>query len=170
MSNQAKNFVRVVSHSVQSDKNGREYNRVTLQQLQGREEIADPDTGEALAVIGPEMTVNITGYKIPYYYELDDPKARPDYVWNAREGQAIQGVIVRTTVEPYMIGERTVSTATVFVQGDPDGTDFEMRKTQAFERSGRTVVYAGALFGDDSVVRPRGNRISVPVSNESIEI
>jgi len=26
------------------------------------------------------------------------------------------------------------------------------------------------LFGDDSVVRPRGNRISVPVSNESIEI
>lgn len=138
--NHASNFCKVIATEVTTDCNGREYNRVTLEQIQGREEITDPSTGEVFTVIGPQMTVRVTGYKVPYLYAEDDTSAVADYLWSASTGQAIQGCIVRAQVEPYMIGDRTVSTATVFVQGDPNAADFQMRKQQAFDRSGRTLT------------------------------
>lgn len=159
MSQNATNFVKVVASTVKTDINGRKYNRVMLEQLQGREEVSDPVTGEVFVVIGPSMNVNVTGYEVPYLFEADDPNAKADYLWHARPGQAIQGCIVRAMVQPYMIGERSVSTATVFVQGDPNANDFELRKQQAFERSGRTLVqHEGTLLSNA--------RISVPVTSE----
>ena len=161
MPQNASNFVKVLSANVQTDINGRKYNRVLLEQLQGREEISDPVTGEVLTVIGPSMTVNVTGYECPYLFEEGDPNAKADYLWHAQPGQAIQGCIVRAQVEPYTIGERTVNTATVFVQGDPNASDFALRKQQAFDRSGRTVVSNGDTPAN------KETRIIVPTSESS---
>jgi len=158
----ASNFVKVVSNEIKTDRNGRKYNRVLLEQLQGRDEIADPMTGEALLIIGPALTVNVTGYEVPYLYEEDDVNAKADYLWNARSGQAIQGCIVRAQVQPYMIGDRSVNSATVFVQGDPNASDFDMRKNQAFERSGRTPV------NGNIVSMTGGGRVVVPTSESII--
>lgn len=151
-------FVKVTSNEVTTDINGREYNRVTLEQIQSREEINDPNTGEVLTVIGPAASVRVTGYKVPYLYDEDDTNAVADYLWHARPGQAIQGCIVRAEVVPYNIGERTVTSATVFVQGDPNGSDFQMRKRQAFDRSGRELVNVTAPATES-------NRVVVPTSS-----
>lgn len=133
------NFVEVVATEICTDKNGREYNRCTLGTIASSETWTNPNTGEVCTVLAPTTTVRTIGYKVPYLFDEDDSSAVPDYLWNARPGMVIEGKIVRREVVPYDIDGTTVSTATCFVQGNPNSPDFETAVKIAFDRSGRTL-------------------------------
>ena len=133
-------FVEVVATEICTDKNGREYKRVTLGTTAASQTWTNPATGEIHPLLSPGRTVRATGYKVPYLYDEDDSSAVPDYLWNAVPGMAIEGQIVRREVIPYDINGEMRNAATCFVQGNANSADFEVAVKQAFERSGRTLV------------------------------
>lgn len=134
------NMVEVVATEICTDKNGREYKRVTLGTTATTGTWTNPATGEVHQVLSPGKTVRATGYKVPYLYDEDDSSAVSDYLWNAAPGMVIEGQIVRREVIPYDINGDMRNAATCFVQGNPNSADFDMAIKQAFERSGRTLV------------------------------
>lgn len=134
------NMVQVIGTEVLSDKNGREYNRVTLRTMPTTEEWTNPTTGEVFQILAPAETTRVIGYRIPYLYESDDESAISDYLWDARPGMVIKGKIVTREVIPYMIDDNTRNSATVFVQGNFDSDqEFETAVKMSFDRSGRTL-------------------------------
>ena len=134
------NMVEVVATEICTDKNGREYKRVTLGTTATTGTWTNPATGEVHQVLSPGKTVRATGYKVPYLYDEDDSSAVSDYLWAAAPGMVIEGQIVRREVIPYDINGDMRNAATCFVQGNPNSADFDMAIKQAFERSGRTLV------------------------------
>ena len=134
------NMVEVVATEICTDKNGREYKRVTLGTTATTGTWTNPATGEVHQVLSPGKTVRATGYKVPYLYDEDDSSAVSDYLWNAAPGMVIEGQIVRREVIPYDINGEMRNAATCFVQGNPNSADFDIAIKQAFERSGRTLV------------------------------
>ena len=133
-------MVEVVATEICTDKNGREYKRVTLGTTATSGTWTNPATGEVHQVLSPGKTVRATGYKVPYLYDEDDSSAVSDYLWAAAPGMVIEGQIVRREVIPYDINGEMRNAATCFVQGNPNSADFDMAIKQAFERSGRTLV------------------------------
>jgi hypothetical protein len=134
------NFVEVVATEICSDKNGRQYKRVTLGTTATTGTWTNPATGEIHQVLSPGKTVRTIGYKVPYLYDEDDSSAVSDYLWNAAPGMVIEGQIVRREVVPYDINGDTRNSATCFVQGNPNSPEFELAVKQAFDRSGRTLL------------------------------
>lgn len=134
------NFVEVVATEICTDKNGRDYKRVTIGTIANAGEWSNPTTGEVHQVLAPARTVRTIGYKVPYLYDDGDPSAVPDYLWNAAPGMVIEGDIVRREVIPYDINGETRNYHTCFVQGNPNSADFETAVKVAFERSGRTLL------------------------------
>ena len=134
------NMVEVVATEICTDKNGREYKRVTLGTTATSGTWTNPATGEVHQVLSPGKTVRATGYKVPYLYDEDDSSAVSDYLWSAAPGMVIEGQIVRREVIPYDINGELRNAATCFVQGNPNSADCDMAIKQAFERSGRTLV------------------------------
>jgi hypothetical protein len=137
---QSSNFVEVVATETCEDKNGRQYNRVTLGTTATSGQWTNPTTGEIHQVLSPGKTVRTIGYKVPYLYDEDDSSAVPDYLWNAAPGMVVEGQIVRREVLPYDINGDTRAAATCFVQGNPNSVEFETSVKLAFERSGRTLI------------------------------
>ena len=152
------NMVEVVATEICTDKNGREYKRVTLGTTATSGTWTNPATGEVHQVLSPGKTVRATGYKVPYLYDEDDSSAVSDYLWSAAPGMVIEGQIVRREVIPYDINGEMRNAATCFVQGNPNSSDFDMAIKQAFERSGRTLGQdAGQVPTDtDPVATARG--------------
>lgn len=134
------NFCEVVATETCVDKNGRNYKRVTLSKSQGSTTWTNPATGEIHPVLAPAKTVRTIGYEVPYLYDADDASAVSDYIWQAQTGMVIEGDIVRREVLPYTIDGETRTSATCFVQGNPNSAEFELAVKQAFERSGRTLL------------------------------
>lgn len=134
------NFVEVVAVEICTDRNGREYKRVTLGTTATSGTWTNPSTGEVHQVLSPGRTVRATGYKVPYLYDADDASAVPDYLWNAVPGNVIEGEIVRREVLPYEIDGEQRNYHTCFVQGNPNAADFETAVKVAFERSSRTLL------------------------------
>ena len=134
------NYCEVVATEICTDKNGREYKRVTLGTSAASSTWTNPNTGEVHPVLAPGKSVRTIGYKVPYLYDEDDSSAVSDYLWNAMPGMVIEGEIVRREVIPYDIGGEMRNYHTCFVQGNPNSADFETAVKIAFERSGRTMV------------------------------
>lgn len=133
------NYVKVIATDFQVDKNGREYNRVTLQTM-GNETFIDPTTGEIHQVLAPSTTVRAIGYKVPYLYDADDTSAVPDWMYNAKVDMVVQGQIVRRKVSPYTINGDVREYATIFVAGDPQSPAFETAINASFEKAGHTLT------------------------------
>tara|TARA_R100001440_G_scaffold2904_1_gene7765 strand:+ start:3240 stop:3719 length:480 start_codon:yes stop_codon:yes gene_type:complete len=133
-------FVEVVATEITTDRNDREYKRVTLGTIAGTQTYTNPSTGEIHPVLAPSKTVRTIGYKVPYLYDEDDESAVPDYLWNAVPGMVIEGQIVRREVLPYEINGEMRNYHTCFVQGNPNSAEFPTAISAAFERSGRTLV------------------------------
>lgn len=153
------NMIEVVATEVCNDKNGREYNRVTLGTTATSGEWTNPSTGEIHTVLSPGKTVRTIGYKVPYLYDEDDSSAVSDYLWHAKPGMVVEGQIVRREVVPYDINGESRNAATCFVQGNPNSADFDMSIRQAFERSGRTLVADAVrvpMEASDPVATARG--------------
>lgn len=151
-------YVKVINTELKRDRNGRQYNLVTLQTLVEYEQVTDPLTHNELSVMTPMLTVRAIGYKVPYLYDAADHNANPDYLWHAQTGMAIQGTIVRAVVEPYELDGAMRDVATVFVAGDTDkATEFQRATLLAFERSNRKLV---------TDARPT-HPVPVPTGNES---
>lgn len=134
------NFVEVLATEICTDKNGRDYKRVTLGTAATTSTWVNPGTGEVHPILAPAKTVRAIGYKVPYLYDEDDSSAVPDYLWNAAPAMVIEGEIVRREVLPYEINGDTRNYHSCFVQGNSDSADFETAVKVAFERSGRTLL------------------------------
>lgn len=143
------NFVEVVATELCTDKNGRDYKRVTLGTAATSGTWTNPATGEVHPVLAPAKNVRTIGYKVPYLYDEDDSSAVPDYLWNATPGMVIEGDIIRREVVPYDIGGEMRNYHTCFVQGNPNSPEFETAVKVAFERSGRTLVSAAVRVPTD---------------------
>lgn len=156
------NMIEVVATEVCTDKNGREYKRVTLGTTATTGEWTNPTTGEIHQVLSPGKTVRTIGYKVPYLYDEDDSSAVPDYLYNAAPGMVVEGQIVRREVIPYEINGEVRNNATCFVQGNPNSADFDMSIRQAFERSGRTLLADAVrvpINGDMTYSNPGANEV-----------
>lgn len=157
------NMVEVLATEICTDKNGREYKRVTLGTTAASETWTNPATGEIHPLLSRGRTVRATGYKVPYLYDEDDSSAISDYLWAAAPGMVIEGQIIRREVIPYDINGEMRDSATCFVQGNPNSADFDMAIKQAFERSGRTLVQHAVQVPTDAdpVATARGIVASV---------
>jgi hypothetical protein len=152
-------MVEVISTEICTDKNGRDYRRVTLGKIAASETWTNPNTGEIMPLLSPGRTVRTIGYKVPYLYDEDDSSAVSDYLWHAKPGMVVEGQIVRREVVPYDINGESRNAATCFVQGNPNSADFDMSIRQAFERSGRTLVADAVrvpMEASDPVATARG--------------
>ncbi len=143
------NFVEVVATEICTDKNGRDYKRVTLGTTATTGTWTNPNTGEVQKLLAPGKTVRTIGYKVPYLYDDDGFSAVPDYLWQAQQGNVIEGQIVRREVIPYEINGDQRNYHTCFVQGNPNSADFETAVKVAFERSGRTLLEAAVRVPTD---------------------
>ena len=132
-------MVEVVATEICTDKNGREYKRVTLGTTATTGTWTNPATGEVHQVLSPGKTVRATGYKVLYLYDEDDSSAVSDYLWNAAPGMVIEGRLcaVRSS---HMTSTVRCATLPLALQGNPNSADFDIAIKQAFERSGRTLV------------------------------
>ena len=134
------NFVEVLAIEICTDKNGRDYKRVTLGTASSTTTWTNPATGEIHPVLAPAKTIRAIGYKVPYLYDEDDASAVSDYLWNAMPGMVVEGEIIRREVVPYEIGGEMRNYHSCFVQGNSDSADFETAVKMAFERSNRTLL------------------------------
>jgi hypothetical protein len=153
-------MVEVISTEVCTDKNGRDYRRVTLGKIAASETWTNPNTGEIMPLLSPGRTVRTIGYKVPYLYDEDDSSAVPDYLWNATPGMVLEGQILRREVVPYEINGDTRNYHTCFVQGNSNSADFEMAVKEAFDRSGRTLLANAVrvpINGDMTYSNPGAN-------------
>jgi len=156
------NMIEVVATEVCSDKNGREYKRVTLGTTATEGSWTNPSTGEIHQVLSPGKTVRTIGYKVPYLYDEDDSSAVSDYLWNAAPGMVVEGQIVRREVIPYEINGEVRNNATCFVQGNPNSPEFKVAIKAAFDRSGRTLVADATrvpMNGDMTYSNPGANEV-----------
>lgn len=147
--------VEVLAVENMQDRNAREYKRVTLRTMPATEEWTNPATGQVHRLLTPGTTTRTVGYRVPYLYDEDDTAAVADYLWDAQPGMVIQGKIVKRNVMPYTIEGKTLNTATVFVQGDPNSPMFEAATKLAFDRSGRTLI-------EDAVRVPTDGPVTIP--------
>ena len=148
------NYCEVVATEICTDKNGREYKRVTLGTSAASSTWTNPSTGEVHPVLAPGKSVRTIGYKVPYLYDEDDSSAVADYLWNAMPGMVIEGEIVRREVVPYDINGESRNYHTCFVQGNPNSADFETAVKIAFERSGRTLIQEAVRVPTDMDADP----------------
>ena len=144
------NMVEVIATEICTDKNGRDYKRVTLGTAATTSTWTNPATGEVHPILAPAKTVRTIGYKVPYLYDEDDSSAVSDYLWNAAPGMVIEGEIIRREVVPYDINGEMRNYHTCFVQGNPNAADFETAVKIAFERSGRTLVADAVMVPTDA--------------------
>lgn len=144
------NMVEVIATEICTDKNGRDYKRVTLGTAATTSTWTNPATGEIHPILAPAKTVRTIGYKVPYLYDEDDSSAVCDYLWNAAPGMVIEGEIIRREVVPYDINGEMRNYHTCFVQGNSNAADFETAVKIAFERSGRTLVADAVMVPTDA--------------------
>jgi len=119
------------------DKNGKKYCIV---------EFSTPDTtyirnakGQMAAVKKPQVSVG--GYTAWEISNLESLKGKSDFGWGLELGEEVQGHIIKRAVEPYKVGERMVSTASVVSFADTaDEQGFELDVQAQFRRKRHTLV------------------------------
>jgi len=129
--------LKVINTEIKTDKNGREYNLVSVETPSKVATLSA--TGEKIAVKVKNRASAFTAYKESY---LND---KPEFGWDLVKGDHIAGNLETRQVLPYDIEGtdgtiREANSYTAIVLGDTDSPSFAIEVAKAFKAADKTIV------------------------------